>query len=193
MIRQFRGMSLIELMVAIAILSLLVALGTPVYTTWIANTKIRNAAESIQNGLRVARTEAVKRAVPVRFQIDSATVPSWTVCVPVLATPGTCAAGETLQVHDANDATTGVRIGGTTNSATTMSTDVSSTSALNGGITFSSLGRPVATTAPLPLLKIDAASTVTGARRLVIGIDSGGSVRMCDPQLAQATSPQGCS
>lgn len=195
MTRKCQGMSLIELMIAITIFALLVILGTPMYTTWISNTKIRNAAESIQNGLRVARNEAIKRAEPVRFEINHASAPSWTVCVPVAATPSSCAGGENLQVHDANDATTAVRIGGTTNSVTAASTatDVSSTSALNGGITFSSLGRAITTTAPLPLLRIDASSSVSGARRLAIPISPGGSVRMCDPQLSQVTSPQGCS
>ncbi len=194
MSHKFRGMSLIELMVAIAILGLLVALGTPVFTTWIANTKIRTAAESIQNGLRIARNEAVKRAQPVRFQINDASKAGWTVCVPLAATPGSCTGGEVLQGHDANDATTGVRIGGTTNSATALATatDVSSTSALNGGITFSTMGRTISTTSPLPLLRIDAASTRSGSRRLAIPISPGGSVRMCDPQLSQSDSPQGC-
>lgn len=56
-----RGFSLIELMVVIAILGLLLAIGIPSFATWLRNVQIRNAAESLQSGLQFARTEALRR------------------------------------------------------------------------------------------------------------------------------------
>lgn len=187
--RRDQGMSLIELMVSIAIISLLVVLGTPTYSTWIANTKIRSAAETIQNGLRLARTEAVQAGAPARFEISSAAT-DWTVCVPAAATPNTCASAQrTIQAHVAADGTTSVRVGGSTTPGVALATDVSSTSASGKGVTFSALGRVVGTT---PLVKVDAASAVAGTRRLVTAISPGGSVFMCDPVLDPSVSPQGC-
>jgi len=185
------GFSLIELMVAITILGLLIMFGASSYSTWIANTRIRNAAESIQNGLRLARTQAIQRARPVRFELGSAAA-DWTVCVTAATTPSTCTgATETIQVQSAGDGVTGVRVGGSKDAGVDATTDVSANSAAGAGVTFSALGRAVAGTSPLT--KIDASTTRTDTRRLVMLIASGGSVRMCDPSLSLSVSPQGCA
>ena len=64
-----RGFSLIELMITLAVLGMLLAIGLPNMGTWLQNTQIRNAAESINSGLQFARAEAVKRNTTVRFQL----------------------------------------------------------------------------------------------------------------------------
>jgi len=61
--RRQQGVTLIELMVGIAILATLLAMGIPAFTGWIQDTQVRTAAESILNGLQTARAEAV-RAIP---------------------------------------------------------------------------------------------------------------------------------
>ena len=73
------GISLIEILVAIAIVGLLFALGLPAYSTWIQNTQIRTAAESVLNGLQTAKNEAIQRNVPVQFRLDNATNTQWSV------------------------------------------------------------------------------------------------------------------
>ena len=65
------GFSLIELMVALAVLGLLLALAMPMFGTMIQNSRIRTSAEAIQNGLQLARAEAVRRNQQVRFQMTS--------------------------------------------------------------------------------------------------------------------------
>ena len=60
------GFTLIELMVALAILALLLLLGVPSFTTFMRNSEIRSTAESIINGLRAASTEAANRNAPRR-------------------------------------------------------------------------------------------------------------------------------
>ena len=75
--RQCQGLSLIELMITIAILSILLGVAAPGFQTWIQNTKIRNAAESVQNGLQRARSEAVARNANVEFVLGAGS--SWTV------------------------------------------------------------------------------------------------------------------
>lgn len=185
-----RGFTLIELMTALLIFCLLLLLGMPVYSTWLANTRIRNASESIQNGLRLARTEAIQSGVPARFQM-SGTGPGWTVCVPANATPDNCSAPRsTLQTFDPADATGNLRVGGTTSRTTSLNED-SSTSPINGGgVTFDSMGRVLAGTTGLA--KIDVAADTAETRRLVTAISAGGSVRLCDPQLDRDEHAQGC-
>ncbi len=74
-----RGFNLVELTIGIAIVAILFALALPSYSQWSTNAKIRNWAESIQNGLQLTRVEALKRNVTppsstVRFQlVDSLT------------------------------------------------------------------------------------------------------------------------
>ena len=63
-----RGFSLVELMVTVAVLSLLMTLAVPSFNEWIQNGRIRTAAESIQS-----------------FDPDS----SWTAIVPPAEEPAT--------------------------------------------------------------------------------------------------------
>lgn len=69
---QQRGFTLIELMVTIAIASLLLSLALTSFNTMMASSQVRSTAESIVSGLRMARAEAIKRNVPMRFQFVSA-------------------------------------------------------------------------------------------------------------------------
>lgn len=188
--RRQRGMTLIELMVAIVIISLLVVLGAPSYSTWMRDSRIRNASESIQNALRLTRDQAVQRGTNARFELTSATgAADWIVCIPAAATPTSCtAAPEVVQQFNAAGGATGVNVGSSMN--LTFGTDVSGNVSTGSGITFNALGRPTGAT---PVVRIDASATQAGSRRLITVIAPGGSVRMCDPALLLATNPQGCS
>lgn len=66
-----RGFSLVELVVAVAIVAVLLALAAPSYRAWIQNTKIRSTTEAILNGIQMAKSEAVRRNFTVRFQLVS--------------------------------------------------------------------------------------------------------------------------
>jgi type IV fimbrial biogenesis protein FimT len=49
------------------------AAAVPAFTTWIGNSQIRNTAEALLSGIQLARAEAVRRNIRVRFQLtDSA-------------------------------------------------------------------------------------------------------------------------
>ena len=65
------GMSLIELLVGIAIIVMLFTFAAPNFSTWMQNTQIRTAAEVLQNGLTLARSEAVSLNSTVRFQLTT--------------------------------------------------------------------------------------------------------------------------
>ena len=64
-----RGFTLVELMIALAILGTLIMLALPSMVTWIQNTQIRTAAEGMYAGLTLARSEALRRNTTVRFQL----------------------------------------------------------------------------------------------------------------------------
>lgn len=65
------GFSLIELMVVVAIAGILLGLGVSSFNTMLATTRTRSTAESILSGLRLARSEAIRRNAPMRFQLVS--------------------------------------------------------------------------------------------------------------------------
>lgn len=62
-----KGFSLVELVVAIAIMGVLMALGLPALTTYTRNVKLRAGAESFLAGLQMARGEAVRLNTPVEL------------------------------------------------------------------------------------------------------------------------------
>lgn len=184
------GMSLIELLISMAILAILVVIGVPSYQQWVRNTRIRNASESVQNGLRLARSEAAQRSANVRFELTSTSTADWTVCV--LNGAATCGGAGTsnIQTFVSSGSANNIQLDVATtpgNLGTQLTTGIPA----NSGVTFTALGRPSAY-GTTDLARIDATSGQAGDRWLVTTISSGGMVHMCDPQLHQSVSPQGC-
>jgi type IV fimbrial biogenesis protein FimT len=60
-----RGFTLIELVIAVSVLALLATLAIPMYASIVASNRTRAAAYSLVSALTLARSEAVKRNVPV--------------------------------------------------------------------------------------------------------------------------------
>ena len=55
------GFSLIEFTVTITLISMLTALAMPSMTAWSQNGKVQAVGESLQNGLRLAQLESLRR------------------------------------------------------------------------------------------------------------------------------------
>lgn len=204
------GMTLVEVMVAVTILIFLFAAAAPSFTEWIANSRIRSSAESVINGLTLARTEAVHRNLPSQF-VSCGGDSSWDVIVAsaavsaVVCGTANAAGWATVQQY---------RSSGTDR---VSSTNTQSTIGFNGlgrqsstfdhvnGVTTAN--PPVAVTFNLISATSGVACTCaagtcgypvtvpyssTGtARCLRIEISNGGQVRMCDPALPSGT-PRGC-
>lgn len=194
-IRKQNGVSLLELMIGIAIVSLLMVLGTPSFSLWIQNTQTRTAAESILNGLQIARTEAVRRNVNVRFNLtDAGGTVAWTVdCVNVTAD---CPAG--IQSRSGSEGGVNARVGAAVATGT-LATPLAAGTGLPAGVTFDGMGRvpalnPDGTANNDDITRVDITNAANaGVRRMIIVIGTGGQIRMCDPAIALATNPQGCS
>ena len=62
-----RGFTLIEMMIGLAIFALLIGMAVPSFTVFLANSKVRYAAEALQSGLAIARSEALRRNQNVEF------------------------------------------------------------------------------------------------------------------------------
>jgi type IV fimbrial biogenesis protein FimT len=82
-----RGFTLIEMLIALAILAILLVMSLPRYIEWIADTQVRNGAETLAAGLREALNVAIRENTRVEFNINPATkVGGWTVRYPAGAT-----------------------------------------------------------------------------------------------------------
>lgn len=196
------GVTLIELMIGIVIVSLLMFIGAPSFSLWIQNTQIRTAAESIQNGLQIARAEAVRRNTNVRFNLTNATgMVAWSVdCVNVTAD---CPTG--IQSRSGSEGGVNSRVGISVAAlpspvpATQFNTPLAAGAGLPAGVTFNGLGRipalnPDGTANNDDITRIDVTNAArSDARRMVVVVTTGGQIRMCDPALSLAANPQGCS
>jgi type IV fimbrial biogenesis protein FimT len=185
------GFTLVEIAIALGVLAILIVLGAPSFGDWLQNQQTRAATEATLNGLQVARAEAVRRASPVRFQfvsdltsgcvLSTATL-NWVVSVgdPTgacdksidLATPGPVIQSRSAQEGTPN-ATLAVLPAGPPVSF----------------VTFNELGGVVTPNSDnsLPITMIDIcnpAITGSSARPLRVLVSAGGSIRMCDPNLA---------
>lgn len=201
--RPSRGVTLIELMIGLAVLAMLLLSGAPAFSDWIRNTRIRSASESILNGIQFARTEAVRRNTPTRFQLvdsldaqcsTSASGANWIVNLdPDRATSpvGDCDKdinGDTPP-HILQKATA-------TSSPAIVVTAERDNSAPFAAMSFNSVGQQIAvdTEAPAVLSRINITSSQgecikpdgSGGtvRCLRVEITRGGQARLCDPGLA---------
>ena len=196
-----RGMSLIELMVGVTIVAVLFALGAPSFNNWIQSAQIRTAAEAFQNGLTLARGEAVRRNSNVRFSLTdtadnscnvAATGTNWVISqddpTGACATPADeIVAPRIIQLRAGAEGSKNAQV-----------------VAGQSSIIFNGLGRVT----PLPPAGADAngeiqininndliggpcAAAGGPMRCLRVVVSPGGQVRMCDPMFARP-DPQGC-
>lgn len=70
--RRLRGFTLVELLVAVSIAGVLLAIAAPAFTTMTANQRIRSAATEIYIALTKARNEALKLNTSITLQANTA-------------------------------------------------------------------------------------------------------------------------
>lgn len=169
------GFSLIELLIGIVIMAILMSLAAPSFRTWLQNSQIRNAAESVQNGLQRARAEAVGRNANVEFVLGAGS--AWVVRV---------AGGADIESRPSSEGSRDVTLVALAADLITPATTV----------TFNNFGGIAAVNldASAPFTRVDLDSPVLAAadsQELRVTIGLGGNVRMCDPN-APTGSPRAC-
>lgn len=179
------GFTLIELMVAISIFGLLLALAAPSYSQWIANTRVRTTAEAIQNGLMLAKAEAVRRNTKVQFVLTAGD--------PIAANANTITAstaGKAWMVRT-------YQSGGTYTSADFIQGRSSAEGSTNTTVTadqstfvFTGVGglSPI----PAGTVNISITASTGTSRTLKVTVAPGGAIRMCDAGLSITTTTMGC-
>lgn len=158
------GVTLIELLVAIAIIAIGLGLAAPEVVKMTAGYRVRSAAESIVNGLGQARAEAVRRNGPVTFNLVG-TASGWDV---------RDSGSNVLQSRAAEDSATLTAASGNASTA----------------VTFLPTG--MVDTSGTWMTAITVSSSVSGAGSRQINILGGGLVRMCDPDVTTASDPRRC-
>jgi type IV fimbrial biogenesis protein FimT len=192
--RRQQGMSIVELVVAIAIVAIIMAVVGPSSIVWIQNSQLRNAADSVSNGLQTARLEAKKRNVTVAFQLTDPVSTAWRVCLFDLVTQACSATATDLHSKSASEGSINARVGIET-TFTDFATPLSPGLNVPSLVAFDPLGR-VSPNSPTNIARVDVRSVALSPadeRRLSIAVTAGGQVRMCDPKLVKAQNPQGCA
>ena len=167
------GFTLIELMVAIAVLAILLFVALPNFSVWMQNTQIRTAGEAVLNGMQLARAEAIRRNTAVQLQMNVSS--GWTARV-----MGT---GEVIQSRLAGEGSAAALV-------TIAPADATK-------ITFNGFGslmtpNPDDGTPSITEIKIDSPSIAAAdSRELCILVRAGGNIRLCDPQVA-VTDTRSC-
>lgn len=192
------GFTLIELLVTITLLSILTALAMPSMTAWVRNNNVRTVGDSLQNGLRLAQAEAVRRSRQVAFSLTDSASPEAGANVGAVAN-GTNWSINALPSMSAGETSAFVQSGVLANAGAGV--------LINGpaAICFNSVGRLVQNTLPQVTDVTGGATcsvaappvydiTLTGADRpLRVVVALGGQVRMCDPnKTLSPANPDGC-
>ncbi|MDR2000811.1 MAG: GspH/FimT family pseudopilin [Zoogloeaceae bacterium] len=171
--RKSGGFTLIELVITITVLAIALMIGLPSFQDWIRNAQIRTAAESIKNGLQMARLEAIKSNTPVIFSLVNDGSTFW-------------------QIVD-------VRTDNTLQESTEKFNQVTIRPTPGSDFAFNGLGRQWTTKigAKSPpdaaIASVDVSlPTVPNTRPLTVTVTAGGSVRLCDPAVHTSGDPRKC-
>lgn len=193
--RLQRGFTLVEIVVTLAVLALIMFAVAPNIGTWLANTRVRNIADSLQNGLQTARAEAIRRNQSMSFWLVQTDDPG------VLGNECTLASNSGSWVVSVNSpvahcadqpSTTSSpmlvagRAMGNGQPVTVAALQSDKTTAANS-ITFDGFGR-VSSTSPIGFIDVSG----TGTRNLRIEISTAGAVRLCDPAVSSENDPRKC-
>ena len=194
--RRTSGFTLIELIVALALFSILMLMAVPTFTQWIRNTQIRSVAESLQHDLRKAKDRAgllnrhvvlsMTNANPAPNITAAAGGINWTIqSIPLFASDP----NHPQYIQGSNIASSypGITIAGPTTLCFNSSSQVTANPLPGTG-----------TPCTVPITPIIYTVTRSGAtpgqdRPLAITVSLAGEIRMCDPNRSLALGqPDGC-
>lgn len=196
------GFTLVELLIGITVLGILLGLALPSFSDMLRNSKVRSTAETILFGIQLARSEALKRNVPVSFALVESDPTTIASASPVFATT---LAGQTWVVYSDDgstreliDSRTGAEVNSNGSQVVNVVTQFPGLpTAAATRLTFDTLGRPseLVNAAQLDFAAAGFACQAEGGpvRCLRIVVTQAGSVRLCDPKLPTGAVPPATS
>ncbi len=156
--RHLSGFTLIELMIGIAIAAMLLGVGAPFLGDYVANSRLREAANAVFAETLYAQSEAIRRNARVRVALT----------------------GSSMSLRD-------MSVGGAAGTeirATALPNTVQVAADVN--LDMGSDGRPIPTPSgeiPAPNFMISGSSCSADLRCPGLRLDSGGAVRLCPNRL----------
>lgn len=188
--RRSQGFSLIEVVVATAILGVVLAMGVPALQEFLVNARIRGVTTELREGLQAARMEAIRRNSTVSIVSNGA---GWEIRLGGLVSgavvPGTLLRSKTGGAKDLALAYAFVSEAGASTALSASSSKV---------LSFRSDGRTDAATTAAGYFSIS--STEANSCQadggdftcLRVVISSGGMIRSCNPNPAYTGKADGC-
>lgn len=184
--RSAAGMTLIELLIGFVIVGVLLALGVPSFGAWLQNLQLRNTADSIFNGLQLARASAVQRNKSVTFTMNGPDS-SWAVTIDSPSTVAGELESATVQSRNASDGTPNAQVSWLSGAAAAP---------LPVAIRFDGLGKTnLAQQATIQITNPTGGTCAAlggKMRCLNVTVAVGGQVKMCDPKVLTAGDSRKC-
>lgn len=192
--RPERGFTMVELLVAMSLVIILGMLAAPSVAEWIRNARVRSTAEALQNGLRLAQNEAIRRgrqvvltftnANPALNAAPVANGANWSAqTVPRFDDGGP----EFIRGGPMGDVTAGIAVTTNTENAACFG----STGMLVTNLTPGPTGAVCNTNALV--LNVSFKDDATAAKTLRVTVSVGGRIHMCDAdKIFSDANPDGC-
>jgi type IV fimbrial biogenesis protein FimT len=180
------GFSLVEMMIVVVIVGILAVSGISWGKDYVANNRVRAAAESLRSALMLARDEAIKRNRPVSMVFDGAQQ-QWSVVE-----------GATVPLPGVVPTLVGapIRVGSYRDTREVEFAQNGQVITNSRAITFTPLGQANVIATQTFEVKSNAAGVScqpTGKIRcLNVRLLTGGQATMCDPSMTYASDPRGC-
>jgi type IV fimbrial biogenesis protein FimT len=197
--KRASGFTLLEMIVTMGIFAVLVALAVPTMRTWISNAKVRAVSDALQNGLRLAQSESLRRSRQVTFELTNNAAAPFTAV----------ASGKYWAINTIPSMTDGTETFTFVESGVLAAVGSNVTVTGPAAVCFNSVGRLVSNTSTAVTTATGGASctlpastppvwtydvNVNGADRpLRVQLSTGGQVHLCVPTRTLSTSnPDGC-
>jgi type IV fimbrial biogenesis protein FimT len=197
------GFTLLEAMVTLTVFAILTVIAVPNMRTWIMNNKVRGVADALQNGLRLAQSEALRRSRQVVFVFTDTATPT---AIPLAAAAGasgwavytvpSMAAGletpQFIQAGELSNASLAVTIASAPATAVIC---FNSAGRLVGNLTanVTAITGGAGCNQPVGAQTFTVAAAPGSDRPMQVTLGLGGQVHMCDPNVAISDShPEGC-
>ncbi len=187
--RRCDALSLVELLTAVSVAAIILALGVPSMAHWMHAVEVRNSASDLVAVLQLARSEAITRNQEMRVTLGDAqghTV--WKLgCVTV-----TASCPHNLRTKEV--ATRPARWGASPSTGSpALTAPLAAGLRMPASVTFNAYGAAPAIGSGSEVNRIDVLHAAdTTVQRLVVMLSASGMVRVCDP-MAAAGEPQSCN